>query len=80
MILICFSENSGKAGKSVDRNFGIFDKIVCSRLGGEYISTGWICRLGYRFQRKHYLSCSIYAELDLCNRTRSRRNVHPKDK
>ena len=41
MILICFSENSGKAGKSVDRNFGIFDKIVCSRLGGEYISTGW---------------------------------------
>ena len=42
MILMCYSENSGKEGKSVDRIFGIFDKIVCGRLGGEYISTGWI--------------------------------------
>ena len=39
---MCYLENSEKAGKSVDRIFEIFDKIVCGRLGGEYISTGWI--------------------------------------
>lgn len=44
VILICYSENSEKAGKSVDRIFGIFDKIVCGGLVGEYISTGWTCQ------------------------------------
>ena len=38
---MCYSENSEKAGKSVDRFFEIFDKIVFGLLGGKYISTGW---------------------------------------
>lgn len=43
----------GKEDKSVDRIFGMIDKIVGSKLSGEYISTGW------KLPRNYLLSHSV---------------------